>query len=280
MGLQAILTQVGHLVIVNNGCQADILSKLERLAAEQPGSITLITSPQNNLALAQNLGIQYARDNGYKYILLLDQDSRPAEKMVEQLLDAYHADETPTSIGIVAPHMVDTNTNREHYYIAPWLHVAFRRLEAKPNRVLEPVLWVIASGSLIPVQCFSAVGVMDESYGIDYVDKEFCLRLVSRGFRILVVSDALLHHQIGRCSDHEVLGLTVTATNHPPARRYTIYRNRLRTCGRYGLCIPAFLLYECGGIIYDLARIVLFEQDKAAKLKAVGSGIYAALTGE
>lgn len=163
--------------------------------------------------------------------------------------------------------------------MTPWLGVGLRRLHASLDKVLKPVLWVIASGSLIPVARFDEVGLMDESYGIDYVDKEFCLRLVSRGYIISVVSDAVLRHQIGHCSDHDMLGIRITATNHPPRRRYTIYRNRLRTCGRYGLCVPAFLLYECGGIFYDLTRIALFEQDKMAKLKAVLAGAYDAATG-
>jgi rhamnosyltransferase len=270
-----VMQQCGALAIVSNGCSDDIKGSL----IEIPGLIW-IDSPQNNLAMAQNMGIQYAKQADFTFVLLLDQDSRLSEDMVAQLLAAYTKQPDKERIGIVAPHVTERHSTRGHDYMTPAYGVLFKRLKARPTQILSPVMWVIASGSLIPLSVFDAVGMMDTDYGIDYVDKEFCLRLISRGFRIMVVGDARLGHAIGRCEDHNLAGWTVTATNHPPERRYTIYRNRLRTISRYGLLNPSFLLYECAGISYDLMRIALFEKQKKAKFIAIGAGARAALLGD
>lgn len=273
--LASIRAQCAELVIVNNGCEEPVRRSLQAGA-----DIHWIDSPRNNLALAQNLGIQHARRAGFAYVLLLDQDSRPASDMVPRLMQVMHGHPDPARLGMVAPSVSERHSRRTHDYVTPWLHVGFRRQAIGREENLSGVLWVIASGSLIPLNTFDRVGLMDERYGIDYVDKEFCLRVVSRGLEILVTGSAQLDHAIGRCSDHQLAGLTITATNHPPARRHTIYRNRLRTIGRYGLTIPPFLLYECGSIAYDIFRILCVETEKKAKLTAVATGARAALLGE
>lgn len=271
--LDVLLPQIGHCVVVDNGSPSDTIAHIKIYAAQHPTQITFIENPENNLAQAQNVGIRWAQQNGYAWVLLLDQDSTPAPDMVAKQLAAYAADANPNTIAIIAPALRDPNTSHQARYVTAWHTLIFRREIAPRSGTLDTLICAIASGSLIPIRVFDEVGLMDESFVIDYIDKDFSLRCVCHGFRILLVADATLTHRFGKARDHHVMGAIVTTRNHTADRRYTIYRNRVRTWRRYLLHVPAFVAFDAMAACYDLARLVLFEQDKRQKLFAIARGI-------
>lgn len=273
----ALLNQLNHIYLIDNGSDAHHAEKLRSLSRKDP-RITLLYCKENNLSKAQNMGISAARKDNYAWVLLLDDDSQANDDMLIQMKQAYEAQDSKTSIGLIAPKMIDQNTQRTTHYIMPHYKVGFKKREAAGD-AFTGCLFVIASGSLIPMSTFDHIGMMDESFVIDYIDKEFCLRLNQMGLLILVAPSAVLHHTIGQCQDHTLLGKTVTTTNHPASRRHTIYRNRLRTITRYAFSIPSFVTHDILAIGYDLMRIILFEADKSEKLRAIASGVCDAILG-
>ena len=275
--IQAIRHQVGGLVVVDNGSASATKQKLVTLATD--GVCTLLHSTENNLAKAQNMGIALAKQAGATAVLLLDDDSVPEAMMVQTLVDVYNRNAEQARIGLIAPHMIDRQSQREIYYAVP-TRLAFKRIRATGHAMIWDAFNIIASGSLIPLAVLDDVGGMDESYVIDYIDKEFCLRLLSHGYHTLVVSDAKLLHAIGQSVDHQLLGQRITTTNHSPLRRYYIYRNRLRTCARYFVYEPAFVLHDLMAIGYDLLRICLYESSKTKKLIYMLSGVWDACLGK
>lgn len=252
------LQQLSHLIVIDNAA--------EKAASFLPSNknITLLAQAENNLAAAQNLGIQAAREQGAKAVLLLDDDSELGEGALEALCAAYERGD-----GLIAPMLMEQGA--ESKQAAAWLVVAFRRSAAPTTNAFTP----IASGSLIPLSALEQVGMMDESLGIDYVDRDFCLRLLQRGLKTKVIAGAQLYHQLGH-SQREALG--ITTRNHSPARRRSIFCNRLRLWARYGLSFPSFLVYDVMAAGYDIIRIAVFEDEKRAKLRAalkgVGDAIY------
>lgn len=277
--LPPLLAQVDHLVIVDNGSDAHTISLLEQMEQRHPGRVEVILRSVNNLAAAQNSGIRCALEAGYGWILLMDHDSIPAPRMVESLKSAWRELPQHEQVGIIAPCLTDIHSGRQARYPQAKGKWGIKRVGFGEAAVLDDLLGVIASGSLIPSQIFKSVGLMDEMLCIDYVDKDFCLRIVRAGYRIAAARDAVLHHQLGTCCDHRVFGLRITTTNHCPERCYYIYRNRLKSWGRHGIAVPAFVLYDMLAMGYDLLRIIGFEDRKAAKLKAMGKGVRDALLG-
>lgn len=273
----AIAQMVGQVVVVDNGSHQAIKERLVGLASQ--GILTLFHSPKNNLAMAQNMGIAYAKSAGARFVLLLDDDSTPSADMIDALLAIYVTQSADRRIGLIAPHMVDTHSQRVTHYAQAngWL---FRRLKARDTDLIWDAFNIIASGSLIPLEVLKEVGGMDESYVIDYIDKEFCLRLLKAGYHTLVVPRAILHHSIGHCQDHQLLGQRITTTNHSPLRRYYIFRNRLRTCVRYTLSCPAFVMHDLLAMGYDVLRIGLYEKQKTKKFIYMLAGIWDACLGK
>ena len=277
--LEAALPQLAHLVVVDNSTEPATMSALKRLQARHGSKLHLLSNSENNLAKAQNMGIQYALDNGFDWVLLLDHDSIPAADMLQQMLNAHACYPNPSAIGLVAPHLKCGNS-RATRYIQPWLGLLFRHRSFAPGEeTLDNVYTVIASGSLIPSRVFTDTGLMDEAYGIDYVDKDFCLRLHAADYRILVVRSAILQHRIGDSREHSMLGRRIIATHHSAQRRYTIYRNRSRSWRRYIGSAPGFVLFDAMAALYDLLRIIFLEEEKGAKLKAALRGLREGILG-
>lgn len=264
--------QLSRLVVVHNGCDGapETDAALADLAADDDG-LRLLHQAENNLAHAQNAGIRAALADGAQAVLLLDDDSEMAPDMPAALLRAWEP-----GIGLLAARMIERAAEHDSRHAIPFARVLFRLASPDRHDVIDGAFTPIASGSLIPAAVLERVGLMDESLGIDYVDREFCLRLLVRGYTTRIVSNAMLYHRLGH--GHSVAGGRITCHNHPPARRYTIFRNRLRCWARYGTALPGFVLYDALALCYDLFRILALETDKRAKLHAALAGALDALS--
>lgn len=165
------------------------------------------------IAAAQNVGIRYARENGYNYVLLLDQDSKLDEGFVQHLYEEFLTiKEQDPKVGFIGPVFID-ETSRQEY----------KNYTDKSERYTHtPAL--IASGCLISMECLDVVGGMDECLFIDLVDFEWCWRAGSKGYTGYMTREVTMTHSIGR-EYHNwhgfVLGLSA------PFRYYYQYRNTL-----------------------------------------------------
>lgn len=274
--------QVDHAVIVNTSSDEGATARTLSQAAETSADfIDIIECPENNLGMAQNRGITRALELGHDWVLLLDHDSRLGAGMISAMEQAYIDAPNPLNIGLIAPNLQDPNVDSSQRYLRSWFGYWFEQKSfdvATP--VIDHVLCVAASGSLIPARVLNQKDFyMDETFVIDYIDTDFCLRLCTEGLRILAVRDAKLIHKIGERRQHKFLGLTITTTNHSPTRRYYLYRNRLKTWRRYATEWPSFLIFDIMRMVYELWRIILLEKNKNQKFKAVVSGVWDGIRG-
>lgn len=274
-----LLEQVAQVIIVDNLSDTATQQVLAVMQRQFPERIGILRRDSNNLAAAQNDGIRRALELEYGWVLLMDHDSVPAKGMVAALRAAWERLPMRDQVGIVAPRLTDILSDRPARYPQATGRFLCRRRGFEGSAVLDNLLCVVASGSLIPASVFRKVGLMDESLCIDYVDKDFCLRVVKAGLRVVAARDAELRHRLGRCRDYFLLGVRITTTNHGPDRCYYIFRNRLRTWRRHGGSLPAFVLYDVLAMGYDLLRLVCFEDRKAAKLHAIWRGFRDAVNG-
>lgn len=254
-----ILTQVGALVIVDNGSGESALRMLDDLSAHSRVSIEL---NRENLGVARalNAGIGRARALGYEWVLLLDQDSVPDAGMVDALIGAHASVTEPARLAVLGAGFRDVHKpdavapgSRE----SPW----------------EEVESVITSGSLMHVATLDRIGAFREEFFIDYVDSEYCFRARAKGFRVLRTRQALMSHAIGASTRHEILGLEKWTSNHSPDRRYYMARNDTVMLKEYGrLRWGSWALKSLGRRVRTCKRIALYEDRKVSKLSAVAQG--------
>ena len=244
--LNAILPQVLSVVVVDNGSSVDLLNWYKD---RNNGRVEFIQLGANlGVAAAQNVGINWARNQGSRYIVLFDQDSMPDPSMVMQLCMVAEAKvRAGYCVAGVGPNYLDERQNNP----PPFIQVrglCLKRLSCScPDSVVE-VDYLIASGCLIPMATLAAVGGMQEELFIDYVDIEWGLRAKNLGFQSFGACAASMRHSLGE-PPIEFFGRMLPL--HSPLRHYYHFRNavwlyrqkRIPTHWKYADAWRLFLKY-------------------------------------
>lgn len=140
-----------------------------------------------------------------------------------------------------------------------------------PSQPITFVDCVISSGSLVRREAVEAVGMPRVDFFMDFVDYEYCLRLRRNGFRIAVVRDSILDHEIGEQTSFNILGRKKFWADHAPWREYYMARNETFTIWQHypQLTIKAFVVYK---FAHHALGIVLLGKQKLACLKMMCRG--------
>lgn len=256
--ISTLARQVGVVVIVDNASTA--ASRAPWAWAERRAGFEVIMNDQNiGIGAALNQGVAWARRQGYGYVLTLDQDTTPGPTMVEELAGILLDRGISGEIGMVGANYRDTNTGKE--------------AASGSGKGHMESFTVITSGSLLPAEAYERVGPFREDLFIDLVDIEYCLRLRAHGYRILMSSAPLMDHSLGQGHVIRVAGKRLACMNQPASRKYYASRNRLIVFREFMRSEPRWALGEIGRIYQETALIVLFEDGKRRKLRAILLGI-------
>lgn len=214
--LNALVPQVMSVIVVDNGSRLD-------LAAWNSGHGThavevLRLGENRGIATAQNAGIQWARNRGAEFVLLMDQDSIPAPDMVEKLVSSISEQPLTAAVG---PRYLDERQDNP----PPFIRIRGLRLKrcaCATKESVVPVDYLISSGCLIPMSVLDKVGGMRDGLFIDYVDIEWGLRARRHGFQSYGVCSARMQHSLG---DHPISFFGKNIPLHSPLRHYYHFRN-------------------------------------------------------
>lgn len=273
----SLAPQVQRIVVVDNTpatAIACVTQAVEKLAlAERLDYVPL--HKNFGIGYAQNRGIERARQAGYRYVLLSDQDTEFPSDGIAVLLRA-HADLAVKGerVAAVAP----AHANAFASDVPPFflgLGTFWRDYVRAPSGVYE-ISGAIASGKLINMECVDEVGLMNEPLFIDWVDYEWCWRARSKGWKIFGVFDVTLHHHLG---DRVVRALDKAIPVHSPLRNYYITRNGVYLCLR-GSVLPWLPRLGVGyRTLKTAAATVLLCAPRFGNLRMVLSGLWDGLLG-
>lgn len=220
--LGALLGQVAATVVVDNTSPGSPRA----VPAQIEGATDVLRQTCNvGLAAAQNLGIGWARLRGYRYVLILDQDSLPAYGMVAALLQALQRLGATGKVAAVGPRFHDSLEDRD----APFVRIGFpfnRKRYCEREEQTVGADFLISSGALIPMAVLDAVGDMDAGLFIDNVDLEWSFRARARGYGLHGVCGATMHHRLGDTRHPLPLWLGPVVV-HGSERLYYMMRNRV-----------------------------------------------------
>ena len=212
--IEAVQAQGVPLLLTDDAspCTADPLLH-EIAAAGVP-----VTRHDRNEGIARGLneGLAFAGASGATWLLTIDQDTSLPPHYVADLLAAASAASGPVIgvIGVIGAEHIGDASGEIGY----------------PITTVAGVLTteeVFQTGALWSVAALQLIGGFDESLGIDAVDAAACLHLRERGMLIALAPGVRLAHRLGSARQVTILGRTVVATGHGPARRTTMVRNRL-----------------------------------------------------
>jgi rhamnosyltransferase len=261
--LAQVRPQVDGLLVVDNGSPSALLVPFHAAAGEL--GFELIENRANlGIAAALNLGVRWAKAQGFEFVALFDQDSTVTEGFIEAMLKEYEAHPRRDRLAIVAPRQVDRNTGRTRWY--------------GPAADGGPLV-AITSGSLMPVTIFDECGWFEEQLIIDCVDHEYCFRARSQGYTLAECRNAVLLVAVGATTHYQALGLNIHVTHHSAKRRYYITRNRLVMVQRFWKQQPGWCYRAVRDVVQDTVKLVFVEEERWSKLRNTARGIHDAFCG-
>lgn len=267
----ALLLQVDHVVVVDDGSTKDPNRILESLSAA--GCTVARLSENSGIAAALNRGIELALSGADKpdYVLTMDQDSLLEDGYVQSLVEAAAAAELQgIAVGLVAPGTVRG--------------LPVRRRGTKLGVQLggEP----IQSGLLIPAKVLGRLGLFKTDLFIDGVDTEYYLRCRNADLETVLAPRATLNHALGSTAPAQVMGRALSLRGRnvnirtaATWRYYYIFRNRILLAKIYG---PQYPGWAAKGLLADFRHLLIvtaLAPGRLPRLKSAAEGIVDGMAG-
>jgi rhamnosyltransferase len=263
--LAKVRTQVQGLVVIDNGSPEGLLAPFHAAKGEQ--EFVVIENGANlGIAAALNIGVRWAATQGFRHVILFDQDSTVTDGFIDAMRSTYRDHARRDEIAIVMPRYRDRECGRIS-------KSAYLAVDGAP-------LEVMTSGSYIPLSTFSKCGGFREDFFIDQVDHEFAFRVRQRGLIVAVSEQAILLHVPGSPRRHSFLGLrSFNTTHHNAMRRYYMTRNGLLLARQYWNIYPAWSRNTVKTLLLLPIVVVLAEREKWRKLRNILLGALDAVGG-
>jgi rhamnosyltransferase len=238
----SLLAQSGGSVIA----VVNSISSSQRAMLPDIEGLTVIHNDRNlGLAYALNQGLGAAMAAGARYVLMLDQDSRPPQGMLDRMAAAAGAIErSGRRLGCASPVLRDRKV---------------AAIGNAPNADLVATETLATSGTLITRAGWEEVGPMWEDLFIDGIDHEWCFRAQSLGFETVVLPEIVMEHDMGELAVN--LFGRFRPIHRSPIRHYFIVRNTLWLARRRYIPL-SWRLREVGKLAYRSPIYLLVSSDR------------------
>lgn len=229
-------------VVDNSGIKSDLS------CLECKDKIEYIFNGENfGIAKALNIACRLAIQDGYTYLLTMDQDSSFGSDFPQYLNE------------------VENVVCDDIAIYSPWHKTNLKQQKIKDN--LDYPLDVMMSGNIINLKHARSINFFDERLFIDGVDRDFCLRLKIAGYRIARLNSVEMEHSLGNIKYKRILGRNILITNHNYIRRYYIARNYLYIKKKYCHLDPTVI--KDARMLNWAIKIIFFEKKKYKKIKSI-----------
>jgi rhamnosyltransferase len=249
--------QVERLFIIDNSEAPD--EDLYKPFRSDPKIVIIADKINHGIAKALNIAAKKAIQDGYEWLLTMDQDSSFNQVVLSDYLlaaNAYPAKENVAIFGLP--------------YDKSFLS------SGPPDDLYIEVSSLITSGSLLNLQIFKKLGGFNEKLFIDEVDHDYCYRAILTGFKVIAVKAGLMQHSLGRSLEvtNKRKQVPDIKTLHSPVRIYYIVRNGLYVSGKYKNEFPKESTKRRKIIYVTVKNNLLYGNQKLAVAKYALLGLW------
>ena len=239
-----------HVVVVDSASSDGSADELERLWPEA----LLLRSPENlGTAGGNNLGLRHCLEQGFDYVLPLNNDTVVTEDFLSKLVAA--ADE----MSILVPKILyydDPSLISTHAGDFDWRRGLFKNTfhgkadgpDSSRPRELQTASFCCA---LVPAGAFRQVGLLDERFFMYYEETDWLRQALDQGYRLRYRPEAIIYHRESTSSG----GGWMTPFKHYYATRNRPYLMKKHSPSRWrhGLFTAYFLSTRLAQLAAHLA---------------------------
>lgn len=246
--IETYLHQVDKLYAVDNSQEID--TELETVLRENK-KISLHCFEENRgVASALNWAVNEAIQDGYSFLLTMDNDTKIPNDTVYSLTEFLN--NYPTPIGILSG-----------------VH------HSKPDKVkFHKKAYTLTSGNLLNLEVVEKVGAFRDDFFIDHIDHEYGLRLNLNGYHVIELPSIRLDHKLGYSTSLEIFNWKLKSYGtHSPIRLYYFARNGVYLSCLYFREYPLFAWVTFKEILKRFVKAILIHDDTRKRLSMLMKGL-------
>lgn len=190
----------------------------DQIRKQHPDAVIINSGRNRGFAGGCNLGIDYALTHKYRYILLLNPDTRAEMDFLSVMLDVFlkHPE-----YGMLGPKIFFDDHSRKVWNCGGelnwWLGGQRRLLPDPPAAVtVQPATYLSGCAMLLRPEAVRQAGMMDDRYFLYFEDVDYVQAMILAGWRVGYVHAARLYHRV-----------SATTKIHSPEYVYYFSRNRI-----------------------------------------------------
>jgi hypothetical protein len=239
----------------------------DTIARAVPDAHVIRCDENVGIAKGNNLGALYSIEQGFEYVLFINNDTTHEPDFLRILVDAAgERTMTVPRILYAADHrLISTHAGDFDWELGLFRHTYHGKPDGPATRTRRELQTASFCCLLLPASAFQEAGPLDERFFMYYEETDFLRRALQRGYRLLYVPEAVIYHRESASSG----GGWMT-----PFKQYYATRNRLylvRKNSRSRLRYALFTLYFWATRLPYAIRYVILRQP--AMLKAMSLGI-------
>lgn len=250
--IDSAINQVDDLLIVDN--HSDNNKEIIELVNRKSVHLTLLNKNEG-LAFALNRGFDYANSQKAKWVITLDQDSVLPNDYIDKAKRYFNVKD----VGIITCSYIDKN-------------LGARIKDVNNEKKYLFVNRSITSAGVVRVSAYNQIpGGYDNDLFVDYVDFDFSIKLRQKGYKILLMNDTVLEHELGVSQWKKFLFKKVRYTSHSGFREYYIARNIIIFVNRYWK--TESVVRDILSLLKHYIFITLYDVDRKNKLHSLNAGL-------
>ena len=189
-----------NILIIEN-CSTD--NSLEKLKENAPEVKIIVAKKNLGFTGGNNLGIKYAFENNYKYVIVLNNDTIVEDKNSIETLIAGMDENPDVTLGtgriFYYPNkdLVWYDAGKLIYWRAMAIHYNYRKNknEISLNNDLSDINFISGCFMCIRLSDISKLGYMDENFFIYLDDIEYSARAVRKGLKLKYFPNVVIYHK-------------------------------------------------------------------------------------
>lgn len=199
----------------------------------------------SGLAKALIKGCKLAKDDGFQYVCLLDQDTYLEENYVTNLISFFNIE----NVALVCSNI--KNLARDHNGKLYIERVVYSERESGFCN------FAITSGSIIDLEIYEKIGGFDEKLFIAQIDQDYCCKLEYNGYKLYRNTDIYIFQEQGKLRIYRILGRRIGDPQYSPLRYYYMFRNERYLRKKWGANYKSFRV-----CLWHYVVVILLVSDK------------------
>ena len=266
-----IYNKIKIIIVDNNSNQLD----KEKLLSLNLETEIIFSKSNQGFAIANNIGISKAIEEGIDNILLLNNDTIVTENSLNYMINTLESEVDIGAVGCTVLYDSERDKiwfdgGKIDWYKYLSTHDNIGKKYKKSDEIIE-VSFISGCCLMIKSEVIKKIGMLPIEYFMYFEDTDFCAQINDAGYKMLINRKAVIYHKVSASSGGEESSFTIEWSNRN--RIIFMKKYKFKSKNTLSFCISC-LYFFTGRIIRGVEYIISGKFDKFKSLiKGIKSGI-------